>query len=394
MEVMKLMQITNIRTQGKVSAFPWLLLTTIIAISCCFPTSGTSPKNNDDPALVQLWDYSFNVAAIATPLLSNDTLFAAADQYIFALDANTGDVLWQTVNDLTNYLQATGYVKKGDQIVAHHTNSTKAWNTVTGELEWEFPFNREAGLEPLGRGRYSVTPKGYAIPSRFNSFYILSDRGELVEHTQVDPKFRVNGVRYFDEKLFVGQGQTLNGAKTIGRITVLDEQTGDSLWAYNTEHNSFGTPKIVDGVLYNGTSGNSNFYLFLALDPSSGNAIWEYISNHPLEYVENFIIGDDLIFIRSAAYLFALDRQAGKKQWEFNWSSATIVNIVEKNGFVYASNHYSIFVLDAQTGELVHEEPLPEGAGFFWELTISEEKLFALTSTKLIAYQPWHLREE
>jgi serine/threonine-protein kinase len=375
----------------KASAFSYFFSIYVLLLTCYGCQTSTEPEN-DDPRMNQFWAYNYNIAGRATPLLSNDTLFASADQYIFALDANTGEVLWQTLNDLTTYLQATKFVKRGDQIVAHHTNSTKAWNTVTGELEWEFPFNREEGLEPLGRGRYNVTPKGYAIPSRFNSFYIISDNGELVEHTKLDPKFNVSGIRYFENKLFVGQGQTLNGAKTIGRITALDEQTGDSLWAYDTEHNKFGTPSIIDGVLYNGTSGNSDFYLFLALDPRNGDVLWDYLSNHPLEYVSGSIISNNYVIIRSSAYMFALNRATGKKVWDFKWSSSSGVNIVEKNGFVYASNHHTIFVVDVLTGELVHEEPLPEGAGFFWDLTISDDILYALTSTKLIAYQPWHLR--
>ena len=48
---------------------------------------------------------------------------------------------------------------------------------------------------------------------------------------------------------------------------------------------------------------------------------------------------------------------------------------------------------DAETGELVHEEPLPTGNGYLWRLAVSEDKLFAQTSRHIIAYEPWHLRK-
>jgi hypothetical protein len=51
----------------------------------------------------------------------------------------------------------------------------------------------------------------------------------------------------------------------------------------------------------------------------------------------------------------------------------------------------SFYIHDVNTGELAHREPTP--GGFIWHFAVNENRLFVQTDRQLIAYEPWHLRE-
>lgn len=362
-------------------------------LGCIFSTEPEKPAEKIN--LEQIWVYDHSESGDATPLLSNDTLFASADQYVFALEANTGKLIWREENDINLVLQGNKFLKSGNQIVAHHVKSTKAWNATTGILEWEYENDPESRNEARRTGKDEITDKGYTIASLFSRFYTLNNNGIVVQTRDFDPSFGVSGVCHWKDEIIVTQFNSVNGALTLGRLTAINTNSGDSLWSYNTRYGGFSRAKpiVEDGVLYAGTVGNSETRLFLAFELEQQTPKWEFTTQNPLGYTEDFILGPDLIYIRSAAYLFVLDKQTGEKVWDFKWTSATSVNPVYLGGYVYVSDHYTIYILDAETGELAHTEPLPEGGGYFWHLTVSEDKLFAQTSYQLIAYEPWHLRK-
>jgi len=366
------------------------ILITFLFISCygC-PTTVDPPPENNKANLRVIWESPIDIIDTpdTPPLVVDSQILITGEPALVAFNMNTGNRVWET--EIGNGKSINGNVLVHDSInnrvFAAHNKSVIIWDINTGqelnrinEIAW--PFGNNVMLD-----------NGYGIVGDTASAYKLDFSGNIIQ--EYDVSMPSNSIAYYNGNILFTQGKTLNGASTIGRVTAISEETGDSLWSYNTNNNGFLKSEIHDGIFYSGTSGNSDFYLFIAIDPISGEILWEYLSNHPLEYVENFTIGDANIFVVSAAYLFALNKRTGTKEWVFQWNSASRVNPIYSSGYIYISNHYSIFIIDAKSGELVHEEPLPQGAGYFWMFAMSEDMFFAQTSTKLIAYQPWHLRE-
>jgi len=356
----------------------------------CFgcPTTVEPPENNSKNLKIH-WETPINIIDTpdTPPLVVDSLIFISGEPSLVAINIQTGERFWES--EIGDGKSINGNVLVNDpinnRIYAAHNESVIIWDIQTGnelyrvnDIAWPF-------------GKNVMLNHGYGIVGDTASAYKLDFSGNIEQEYNVS--MPSNSIAYYNGNIIFTQGKTLNGASTIGRITALSEETGDSLWSYNTNHNGFLKSEIDDGVFYSGTSGNSDFYLFMAFDPISGEVIWEYKSNDPLEYVRNFTIGENQIFIVSAAYIFALNKANGSKIWDHKWSGSSRVNPVYSNGYVYTSNHSSIFIFNALSGELVHEEPQPVGSGYIWKFAISNEYLFAQTTNLLIAYQPWHLRE-
>jgi outer membrane protein assembly factor BamB len=369
-----------------------------IVLQSCFgsPAAPSKPEG-----LTEIWRYEHGIVGDAPPVVSDDMVFASGGLYLYAITENTGEMVWKA--EVDNDMELQGHILLNDDrsIVACHRDGDeikiRSWHKVNGVLEWERVYIDDPNsqdLEPVLLGGHTVIGEdnSYAFVARNSEIFILNERGEQTLRKKLDNHYSIRGIAYTNGKLLMGQGRTIHGGLTLGRITALDTASGDSLWAYDTEDGGFLAPPIVeDGVMYAGAVGNSPVKEFVALDAETGEVIWRQTD---WVRTDNFLLGPKYIYVNTGASLAALDKTDGHIVWRFEWeSSAGLITPVYLEGYVYHSDHGRIFVLDAETGELVHEEPLPKGGGYFWHLAVSEDKLFAQTSYQLIAYEPWHLRD-
>ena len=353
--------------------------------------SPSEPVINDEGLLQKHWNTPINLIDTpdTTPLVVEDLIIYSGERDLVALDITSGAKLWSYEIGEGRALNSCyiSYDKQKGQVFFSHDEDFRVLDIKSGELILQI----KNIVHPCGS--HQRVPQGYAVVGDTTDGYLVDFDGTI--RREVNLSMGTASIEYSNNKLYFAQVETVNGALTKGRIYAMDLMNGDSLWAYNTDYGGFhwAKPVIENGILYAGTYGNSPTKLFMALDIEAGEPVWEYITQDPFEYTEDFIVGPSSIYIRSSAYAFVLDKATGEKVWDFKWTSATGVNPIYLGGFVYLSNHYTIFILDAETGELVHEEPLPNGGGYFWELAASDSLLFAQTSSQIIAYEPWHLRE-
>jgi len=363
-----------------------------LIFTSCFVASPDVPEPGEK--LLQLWSVDHGTAGGASPILYADKIIMSGGLFVYALEEETGEELWSYQFEDDNVLQGRIFLINGNQVTVAHTDKIRAWDITGGTLDWEFDYIT-SGLEPRLTGKHVSYNDGYGFTSEQSLFFTLDKNGAIDFIKSLDSSFDVQGLAYYSNALFVGQKQTVHGGLTLGRITALNAQTEDSLWVFNTEDGGFtrAAPIVEQGVLYAGTSGNSPKSLVVALQTQTGSVVWEYITSEPLEFTRSLLLSPDHVLFSASGRLVALHKETGEKAWEFDWTNSTLVKPVYLEGYVYHSDHNRLFVIDQQTGQLVHEEPLPENGGFFWHLAVSEDKLFAQTSTQLIAYQPWHLRE-
>ncbi|MCH2450695.1 MAG: PQQ-binding-like beta-propeller repeat protein [Gracilimonas sp.] len=368
-----------------------LLLMIALLFSCCKPPN--NGKGETEKELRVDWSHDYELAGYpeAVPLIEADKIFMIGDVYITAMAIETGAVKWQTKVDEEHALRGQKILHLDDQIVVAHYEAIRGWQKETGEELWEFVYTDE--LEPRLNGIICTTDDGFAYSALKGRLFVLNKEGQLLLEQLLQQDYSVMGVGCENGKLFAGQRQTVHGALTLGRVTALDAATGDSLWAYDTENGGFtwAAPIVENGIVYAGAIGNSPVQEFVALDAETGEVIWRQTNK---VWAFSFILGPEHVYVNTSGTLAALNKTNGAIVWRYEWSSGTSIEPVYLEGYVYHSDHGRIFVLDAETGELVHEEPVPPGGSYFWHLAVSSDKLFAQTSRQLIAYQPWHLREE
>jgi outer membrane protein assembly factor BamB len=372
--------------------YKFVVILAFALLTSCFHNPANHPE--EEIRLHQIWSFEHEIRGDAPPAVYKDKLFMSAGLFVYAINEETGEEIWRSQFDEDLELQGSIFLINGNQVVVAHIDKIRAWDTETGNLMWEFEYTEELKTRLIGR--HISFRDQYGFISRGSRFFILNKSGTVENVIPLDKNYGVQGLAYYEGSIFAGQTNTIHGALTLGRITAVDATTGDSLWAYDTEYSGFtyAAPVVNNGVVYAGAAGNSDKDVFVALDAETGEVKWENAREDPLNWTHDFTIGPKHVFTAGSGKIYALNKSTGEVVWEYGWESSSFVNPVYLGGYIYHSNHGNIFILDAETGKLVHEEYGPEGGGYVWHLSVSEDKLFVQSSFKLVAYQPWHLREK
>lgn len=357
-----------------------------------------TPKVKGETKLKVIWSTSTNL--VDSPktdllLINNEKLVYTGEEELVAISVEGGTEIWRAEIEGWRALynrQEMLYESNRELIISTHFENVLVWNAINGEKLYELSDSIN-GISASRIGYNSLNSNGYLIVGYPTDLYLLNWNGSVRDSIEIP--IASTSVTYSEEILYLGQTKTVNGGLTQGRIRAFHATTADSLWTYQTDNDGF-TSKIYfdDGIVYGGTKGNSPSSEVVALDAETGQVIWKYVTDNPLEYSDYFLVTDDYVFTRGTGYAFALDKQTGERLWGFGWGSTTNVNMVYLEGYLYASNRGAVYVLDAKTGELVHTEPSPSGDGYIYKLGVSDDKLFVQTGASIIAYEPWHLREE
>jgi outer membrane protein assembly factor BamB len=93
-----------------------------------------------------IWTYNTNGKVRATPVLANGTLYVGSwDGYSYALDVNTGQLLWK--EPLGGAVQSTALVVDGVVYTASREASVFALDATTGKTKWEYSYGNGMWVE-------------------------------------------------------------------------------------------------------------------------------------------------------------------------------------------------------------------------------------------------------
>ncbi|MBO6523687.1 MAG: PQQ-like beta-propeller repeat protein [Balneolaceae bacterium] len=358
----------------------------VFLLQSCFQSPVDPPMENE---LKIIWDYAHGIVGDAPPVVSGDIVYASGGLYLFALNEDDGSLIWQAEVDDDSELKGQKLLIKGNQIVANHRTSIRGWNKLNGNLIWTYQYD-DTIIEPRQNGNHSVTKDGYAFCAFDRKFFTLNMNGEKMLSRQMDKQYGILGITYSNGRLYLGQRNTVTGALTLGRITALDAQTGDSLWVFDTDQGGFSwaAPIVEHGVVYAGTYLGSPSRVF-ALNAETGEKLWERSGFSTFKIHSS----QSKIYVNASGWLYAVNKSDGSIAWQITFEGSSFGNIVYLERYVYHVRSNELVIVDDSTGEIVHREPVPDGT-FFWHVAASSDKVFAQTSSQLIAYQPWHLRDE
>ena len=252
----------------------------------------------------------------SSPAVVGDRVYIASAQgsifsssgAIYCLDANRGEVLWQSRPPFQIFSSPTvvgGRVYVGEGFHQDTDCHLYCLDANNGDALWEF---------------------------------------QTTSHVESSP--------------FVSQGKVYFGAGEDG-VYCIDALEGKKIWHYPSVHVDI-SPAVWKGIAYFG-SGYGDYTIY-AVDANDGREIWSTRVNHPVwgspsanEDMIYFGLGNGN-FIRSApdpgGGVIAVNAQTGEQIWAYEAADAVLTAVAYQNGVVYfGSRDGNIYALNATNGE-------------------------------------------
>ncbi len=289
-------------------------------------TAGSGPQGQP----VAVWTYHAGGSAARSPAIAGSVVYLqTGDGMVTALDAPTGQVLWQNAD--------TGTVENTPAVAGE----TLYLTTISGEL---VALDRATGAEQWRFGE-RLAPEGMPIVVD-GVVYMGSDDNKVYAINGATGKAlwnaTISGPLW--RSLTIGGGLIFAGTSN-GHVDALDLATGESRWQFtgDDETQSIGTPTFANGALYINYAGAMH-----ALDAATGTERWQrsFPGSRPAAAV-----GDMLISTSADGGIYAIDAARGDDQWMFDTGEDVNAPPAVADGVVYvASQEGSLFALDQANG--------------------------------------------
>ena len=221
------------------------------------------------------WQFEAEHSIWSTPTYEDGTLYVGSlDKHIYALDAQTGDLLWE--QSLAG--SVSGQVAVGEELiyVGSFDKQLHALDKSSGEIRWEAP---EGGTEDwVWAAPVLADDVVYFSDKDGNVFAVEAETGRTIWSAQIGGQVVASPV--VDEgTVFIASAGQINGDSADGvrrgALIALDAETGDELWREETPAPIYSTPVIVqDTVVVALPPGGEN--LLLVYNQADGDEIWQY----------------------------------------------------------------------------------------------------------------------
>jgi outer membrane protein assembly factor BamB len=217
-----------------------------------------------------LWSHFSGAPILAPPTVHESVVFVHnVDNLVYALDAETGDLLWRheqkldvSRSSVLELFAAPEPIVAGSWVVTGHSDGTVvALEQQTGEVAWQ---------RRVGEGQY---PDLVAPP------LVIESEGLLIVGGYVEP--------------LVALG--------------LDDQ--QVRWRIDT--GAYQAPVFVDGVIYQGGIDG----LLRAIEPDTGELIWTWDSETAGALTKPVVTDAGLLLGSTEGALFLVDAQTGEETW-------------------------------------------------------------------------------
>ena len=275
------------------------------------------------------------------PVVADGVIYAGSGgDTLYALNANTGDVLWLyqpehggTWGQAAAVVNGVVYLGFDDGPHGMDTSGMYAFNAHTGLLLWRAPYagavspTMANGRVYFGQGSYL-----FALDAGSGGPLWAQPTGDTI----ASPPTVVNGRVYF--------------GSADKNVYALDAITGALLWSYTTGGYVTSSPAVASGLVYIYSAADGLY----ALDANTGALRWKYTSQgtvKPTQYIGWYspAVAKGVVYMGNGdAYLYALNASTGAMIWKFSVGDAP--GIAVANGVVYASNPENLYALDAKTG--------------------------------------------
>ncbi|MFT4037176.1 MAG: PQQ-binding-like beta-propeller repeat protein [Thermomicrobiales bacterium] len=295
--------------------------------------SRTSSAGGAGPvgAPVAVWEYHANGPISRSPAVVDGVAYLqSGDGLVTALNAATGDVLWQ--NGDTGTAGNTPAVASDTVFLSTLSGELVALDGATGAERWRFGSALNAECQP-------VVLDGVV--------YMGSDDGKVyaVDAATGEERWKATISGGVFRSLTIGHGLIFAGTSN-GHLDALDLATGAARWQWGVGDDSatVGTPTLAGDLLLVNANG-----VMHALQATTGAQQWqkEFGGARPSAY------GDGMIFSGGAddGVVYAIDAATGADRWTFPTGDSILAAPALVGGVLYvASFDQNLYALDAATG--------------------------------------------
>jgi outer membrane protein assembly factor BamB len=319
-------------------------------------SAGPAPETSDI-----LW--KTNITGIQSYISAfNGKIFVTTKTAVFALDRETGSIIWNTTVPAPGPWPA---VYKIDD--THLVIGNSSLDIETGRILWTSP-NFSATPAPLFAANV-YSPEKKMFYTKVNSyvqawdFFNPSNPPKLAWETYVSGSGTVgSGIQYGDGKVFPGSYEPHQMA--------LDAKTGKVLWDTETKGSMLFSGSYYQGRFIRAGSHDNTMYCFNA---TTGEILWTFNPHTEDGY---FCVGSAVAYgmvyeLNKDGYLYALDLNTGDLVWKYKGPGPLIFpgTPTVADGKVYATtgqaasyagerSESEFACLDAYTGNIIWTLPI------------------------------------
>tara|TARA_R110002049_G_scaffold300300_1_gene491064 strand:- start:43 stop:1152 length:1110 start_codon:yes stop_codon:yes gene_type:complete len=364
----------------KIKTYFYFLL--VLTVSC----NEKANDNNTSP-LEQSWStqYSGNPRTLSITLnaptkITDEYVGISVDGKLSLVDVSNGKFKWsktpengfeiKTRNMLTN--DNFIYLKFDD------TKKVTAFNISNGGIVWNKEFDLvfdDFVNDYLLNGTLYLTNDEPFVS-------IIDDSGNFIDTLQIDT-YPARSISVSGNQVFITQAWQKTGeSNASGRILSYSTTTEELLWSYESNEGGFYFSPLIEsnGILVSGTTLGTGEIVGLNFN---GDVVWSKKGIQAWSLANS----DTSLFINDGESIIALDIKNGQELWRTNFN----VGFGQDNVFyfenrIYHSHGSGLFMLDANTGEIIFTiQASPDGSPF-GNLTVIDGKVIIQSNSYIYGY--------
>ncbi|MFQ6678661.1 MAG: PQQ-binding-like beta-propeller repeat protein [Fidelibacterota bacterium] len=369
------------------------ILVSFLLLYSCFDNE--KPEPNPEEPMEFLWEYSYTYEGwgpYMIPTIVGDSLvFITGDNNITCILINSGRVKWTTKVSETWNSTIRNFLYDNRQIYGWQVQEgVFTLNIISGEEVWKY----EIGNHDRFGHYHDISFDSYFVGTYDDTtgwFWSFSKDGNVNLRKRIP--HAIWSITYLNGKIYCGQGWRDNSIlQTVGRVLCLDAINGDSLWAYNTVHGSFisNIPIFDNNVIYSGTVfSESGHNIIVALNADTGDEIWTFSREGQYADYNDIKLVDGVLYCSTNTGVVAISADTGQELWFTEPVFSHNENTLDYwNGYIYIPHTGSLWVLEAETGEIVHKMRGPDKSPVL-KVSAGAGKIFVQSSQHLYAFTPY-----
>lgn len=221
------------------------------------------------------WEFEVKHSIWSTPTYEDGIIYVGSlDKYVYALDAETGDLLWDQLLGGS----ISGSIAVGEDLlyVGSFDKQLHALDKATGQIRWSVP---EAGTEDwIWAGPTLADGVVYFADKKGNIFAVNAETGSALWSAQISGAIVASPVVNGD-RVFIASAGQLPGAEDQGirqgALIALDAKTGEELWREETSAPLYTTPVLVgESIVIALPPGQTD--LLIVYSQADGDELWRF----------------------------------------------------------------------------------------------------------------------
>lgn len=273
--------------------------------------TGYVPEASTPSRVTAKWSTRLDVPR-TSPVVVGNTVYLGIDDQVVAIDAENGDVNWQT--DTTGHPIGTPAVKDDLVVYTESKQSVPFENQTSSEAGALRALSANTGKEqwrvPLDGGGFAPTISGetvYVRTARGAQAYDLHGGSTRWESEDL-PRFKTNlpplvpdlAPAFAEGRLFIPNPES---------VQAVDANTGESLWeAENDQVRA--APAVARGTVYVSSVGSG----VQALNAETGEVNWSWSG---AGCWTSPAVASETIYVTESTDVVALDAATGEEQWRY-----------------------------------------------------------------------------